>query len=66
MSEWRDETWAVVGGWLNEVVDTVPDPSGDGPWLPTLGAVREALDGVEAAWLRIQPEGAANAGSAQE
>jgi hypothetical protein len=65
-SKWTDETWAVVGEWLNRMAATVPDPSGDGPWLPTMDAVRDALESVEVAWVRVQPEGTATPGSVLE
>jgi hypothetical protein len=54
-NEWSKATWDVVGGWLNNYCSTVPDPGGDGPWIPDMDAVRLALDSVESAWRAIQP-----------
>jgi hypothetical protein len=55
MDEWSAEAWSVVGPWIDGKASSVPDPNGGGPWLPTLDAVKDSLNSVEAAWRKLQP-----------
>lgn len=55
MDKWSAEAWNVVGPWVNSMANTMTDPEFGGPWVPTLDAVRVALNSVEAAWKVLQP-----------